>query len=99
MLDFMSHDIFLLDKSPKFPHASLAQDSPNGLLAVGGDLSDERLIEAYKNGIFPWYCEGEPILWWSPDPRCVFLLDNVHTSRSLRRVKKISLPSHHQPSF
>ncbi len=90
MLDFMSHDIFLLDKSPKFPHASLAQDSPNGLLAVGGDLSEERLIEAYKNGIFPWYCEGEPILWWSPDPRCVFLLDNVHTSRSLRRELKKS---------
>ena len=81
----MSHDIFLLDKSPNFPHASLAQDSPNGLLAVGGDLSETRLIEAYRNGIFPWYCEGEPILWWSPDPRCVFLLDGVHVSRSMKR--------------
>jgi leucyl/phenylalanyl-tRNA--protein transferase len=81
----MSHDIFLLDQSPKFPHASLSQESPNGLLAVGGDLSQARLIEAYRNGIFPWYCEGEPILWWSPQPRCVFLLDSIHISRSMKR--------------
>ncbi|GAA4355285.1 leucyl/phenylalanyl-tRNA--protein transferase [Kangiella marina] len=81
----MSHDIFLLDKSNKFPHASLSQESPNGLLAVGGDLSATRLIEAYKNGIFPWYCEGEPILWWSPDPRCVFPIDSIHVSRSMKR--------------
>lgn len=81
----MSHDIFLLDQSGKFPDPSLAQDSPNGLLAVGGDLSQSRLIEAYKNGIFPWYCEGEPILWWSPDPRCIFLPESVHISRSMRR--------------
>lgn len=81
----MSHDIFLLDDTVKFPHASLAQESPNGLLAVGGDLSPERLLEAYKNGIFPWYCDGEPTLWWSPDPRCIFPIDDVHLSRSLRR--------------
>lgn len=81
----MSHDIFLLNDTVKFPHASLAQESPNGLLAVGGDLSSKRLLEAYRNGIFPWYCDGEPILWWSPDPRCVFPIDEVHISRSLRR--------------
>lgn len=81
----MSHDIFLLDETPRFPHASLAQENPNGLLAVGGDLSTRRLIEAYRHGIFPWYCEGEPILWWSPAPRCVFLLDQLHLSRSMRR--------------
>ncbi|MBV36419.1 MAG: leucyl/phenylalanyl-tRNA--protein transferase [Rickettsiales bacterium] len=81
----MSNDIFLLEQSPLFPPADLAQENPNGLLAVGGDLSVERLIEAYKSGIFPWFCEGEPILWWSPNPRCVFLLDGVHVSRSMKR--------------
>ena len=84
----MNNDIFLLDHSPKFPDARLSQESPNGLLAIGGDLSEERLIEAYRNGIFPWYCEGEPILWWSPQPRCVFLLDKVHISRSMKRELK-----------
>lgn len=86
----MSQEIFLLDQSEKFPPPYLAQENPNGLLAVGGDLSQSRLIEAYKNGIFPWYCEGEPILWWSPDPRCVFLLDNIHISRSMKRALKKS---------
>lgn len=81
----MTNSIFLLDETPLFPDAQLAQDEPNGLLAVGGDLSVPRLIEAYRHGIFPWFCEDEPILWWSPDPRCVFLLDEVHVSRSLRR--------------
>lgn len=81
----MPNSIFLLDEAPLFPDAQLAQDEPNGLLAVGGDLSATRLIEAYRHGIFPWFCEDEPILWWSPDPRCVFLLDEVHVSRSLRR--------------
>lgn len=81
----MPNSIFLLDEAPLFPDARLAQDEPNGLLAVGGDLSATRLIEAYRHGIFPWFCEDEPILWWSPDPRCVFLLDKVHVSRSLRR--------------
>lgn len=81
----MPNSIFLLDEAPLFPDARLAQDEPNGLLAVGGDLSAPRLIEAYRHGIFPWFCEDEPILWWSPDPRCVFLLDEVHVSRSLRR--------------
>src|SRR5690349_17709457 len=68
-----------------FPGVSGALKEPNGLLAAGGDLHVERLLQAYAHGIFPWYGPGEPILWWSPDPRCVFRLDAVHVSRSLRR--------------
>jgi leucyl/phenylalanyl-tRNA--protein transferase len=56
------------------------------IVAVGGDLSPQRLIHAYANGIFPWYAEGEPILWWSPDPRLVLFPSEVHISRSMRRV-------------
>jgi leucyl/phenylalanyl-tRNA--protein transferase len=56
---------------------------PNGLLAFGGDLSPQRLIAAYSQGIFPWYSQGDPLLWWSPDPRCVFATDGVHASHSL----------------
>ena len=54
-----------------FPPAEEALDDPDGLLALGGDLSTERLILAYRSGIFPWYSDDQPILWWSPDPRCV----------------------------
>jgi leucyl/phenylalanyl-tRNA--protein transferase len=57
-----------------------------GLVAVGGDLSPERLLEAYRRGIFPWYDEQTPILWWSPEPRAVFELDRLHVSRRLRRT-------------
>src|SRR5438128_1289610 len=57
-----------------------------GLVAVGGDLSPARLLEAYRRGIFPWYDEQTPILWWSPDPRAVFELDRFHVSRRLRRT-------------
>jgi len=59
---------------------------PNGLLAVGGDLSAERLLEAYRLGIFPWYSEDQPILWWSPDPRLLLELDEFHPSRRLART-------------
>lgn len=59
--------------------------APDGLLAVGGDLSPERLLLAYSRGIFPWYCEGMPILWWAPDPRCILPLDAVHVPRRLAR--------------
>lgn len=62
------------------------QASPEGLLAVGGDLRPERLLEAYGHGIFPWYNEGEPILWWSPDPRAVLFPEKLHVSRSLKRT-------------
>jgi leucyl/phenylalanyl-tRNA--protein transferase len=65
-----------------FPHPSLAE--PDGLLAIGGDLSPERLLLAYANGIFPWYSEDEPILWWSPDPRCVCIPKEYIPSKSLR---------------
>ncbi len=57
-----------------------------GLVAVGGDLSPERLVQAYRRGIFPWYDESYPICWWSPDPRAIFELDRVHVSRRLRRT-------------
>src|SRR5262249_51149162 len=68
-----------------FPPPDHAED---GLLAVGGDLSPERLLLAYRMGIFPWYEEGFPILWHSPDPRCVLVADRVHVGRSLKKVLK-----------
>ncbi len=68
-----------------FPPTSAALQRPNGLLAWGGDLSTERLLSAYRQGIFPWYTEGEPILWWSPAPRCVIFPSAVHLSRRTRR--------------
>ena len=66
--------VFQLTEELIFPHPSLADD---GLLAVGGDLSPERLLLAYENGIFPWYNEGEPIVWWSPDPRLVLFTERL----------------------
>jgi len=75
-----------------FPHPELALDEPNGLLAFGGDLSVPRLIKAYQSGIFPWYSENEPLLWWSPDPRGVLFPDAFHLSKSLRKfLKRTSL--------
>ncbi|MGA9854479.1 MAG: leucyl/phenylalanyl-tRNA--protein transferase [Gammaproteobacteria bacterium] len=68
-----------------FPDIKHALRDPNGLLAAGGDLSPERLLYAYRHGIFPWYSEDQPILWWSPDPRTVLFPDQMHISRSLRR--------------
>ncbi len=87
----MKQPLILLDDTTSFPPADFAQSEPNGLLAIGGDLSTNRLVEAYSHGIFPWYCEDEPILWWSPDPRCVFNLTDqkpIHISKSLRRNLK-----------
>ncbi len=74
------------DPPTRFPPVSQALDEPPGLLAAGGDLSPERLVEAYRRGIFPWYSAGEPVLWWSPDPREVLLPAEFHASRSLRRT-------------
>jgi leucyl/phenylalanyl-tRNA---protein transferase len=71
--------------SQPFPAVETALDEPNGLLAAGGDLSPARLIDAYRHGIFPWFSHGDPILWWSPDPRMVFDTGNVHISTRLRR--------------
>jgi len=68
-----------------FPPIEEALNDPNGLLAAGGDLSPERLLDAYRHGIFPWYNEGQPVLWWSPDPRMVLFVDEFKVSRSLRR--------------
>ena len=69
-----------------FPPLGHAQKEPNGLLAVGGDLSPRRLLDAYRSGIFPWYSEGDPILWWSPDPRMVLFPDELHVTRSLAKT-------------
>jgi leucyl/phenylalanyl-tRNA--protein transferase len=70
----------------RFPDPHTALVEPNGLLAFGGDLSPQRLRWAYAHGIFPWFNEGDPILWWSPDPRCVFHTDQLRPNRSLRRA-------------
>jgi leucyl/phenylalanyl-tRNA--protein transferase len=79
MLPLLQHDIF-------FPPVTRALLSPNGLLAAGGDLSSARLLEAYRNGIFPWFSEGEPILWWSPDPRMVLFPAEFRITHSLRKT-------------
>ena len=78
--------IFSLNEDLAFPPAELAE--PDGLLAIGGDLSPCRLLLAYRQGIFPWYAPGTPILWWSPDPRLVLFPDELRISHSLRRVLK-----------
>ena len=75
-----------LEADDPFPPVDLALRDPNGLLAAGGDLSPSRLIDAYAKGIFPWFNEDDPVLWWSPDPRMVLPLDEVRISRSLRRT-------------
>ncbi|WP_317928855.1 leucyl/phenylalanyl-tRNA--protein transferase [Halioxenophilus sp. WMMB6] len=70
----------------EFPNTDYALTLPNGLLAAGGDLSSARLVRAYSLGIFPWYNEGEPILWWSPNPRCVVFPQQAHCSKSLAKL-------------
>lgn len=74
-----------LDEGTAFPPLSRALQDPNGLLAAGGDLSARRLLAAYRKGIFPWYSEGQPILWWSPDPRMVLVPAEFRLSHSLRK--------------
>lgn len=83
--------IFDLDGTPPdigFPETRLAEKDPNGLLAIGGDLSQERILSAYRLGIFPWYSVGQPILWWSPAPRMVLYPTELHVSRSLRKTMR-----------
>ncbi len=81
----------LLGPDPVFPPVELALREPDGLLAVGGDLSVPRLLEAYRHGIFPWFSAGQPILWWSPDPRMVFRTDGgVRLSTKFRRALRRS---------
>lgn len=79
---------WLDSNSLKFPAIDLALDEPDGLLAVGGDLSSDRLIAAYRHGTFPWFEDDQPILWWSPDPRCIIKPCDIHVSRSLRKAFK-----------
>lgn len=79
------------DAVDSFPPLEYAQLEPNGLIAIGGDLRPERLLQAYRSGIFPWFNEGQPIMWWSPDPRMVLYPADFHASRSLRKsVRKNS---------
>lgn len=73
-----------------FPSPEGALREPNGLLALGGDLSPARLLMAYQQGIFPWFSPGDPILWWSPDPRAVLWPEKFHLSRSMKRFHKSS---------
>jgi len=76
------------DSNQPFPDVASALEEPNGLLAVGGCLSSRRLLNAYRHGVFPWFSQGEPILWWSPDPRLVLFPERLHVSRSLRKTLK-----------
>jgi len=71
-----------------FPPVEMAWEEPNGLVAVGGDLSPLRLVNAYRSGIFPWFNDGEPIYWWSPDPRAVIFPKKLHITRSLRKTAR-----------
>ncbi|RLA06534.1 MAG: leucyl/phenylalanyl-tRNA--protein transferase [Gammaproteobacteria bacterium] len=80
--------IYCADSVDKHMDIKLALRNPNGLISCGGDLSVSRLIYAYQHGIFPWFNEGEPILWWSPDPRCIIYPDNLHLSKSLKKTIK-----------
>ena len=81
--------IYLLGKDPVFPPAEMA--TKEGIIAVGGDLSVKRLINAYSQGIFPWYSEGDPIIWWSPDPRLVLFPEELHVSKSIKKILRKDL--------
>ena len=82
----MRRPVFLSsDPAATFPQADTALHEPDGLLAIGGDLSPQRLLNAYRHGIFPWFSDGQPILWWTPDPRMVFRTDGVRLSSRFRR--------------
>ena len=76
--------MYILTNNKSFPPVETADE--NGFVAIGGDLSAERLLEAYRQGIFPWYNEEDPICWWSPDPRFVLFPDQLHVSRSMKHV-------------
>ncbi|GAB4357680.1 MAG: leucyl/phenylalanyl-tRNA--protein transferase [Gammaproteobacteria bacterium] len=84
----------VLDATPgedPFPPLSEALEEPDGLLAIGGNLSPRLLLTAYRQGIFPWFSDGQPILWWSPDPRAVLFPEKLHVSRSLRKTLRRGL--------
>lgn len=77
---------FLKNSDTVFPPTSLALEDPQGLLAVGGDLSLKRLLNAYSQGIFPWYSEGQAIMWWTPSPRLILLPNELHVGRSSKKL-------------
>jgi leucyl/phenylalanyl-tRNA--protein transferase len=79
-----------LPAEPRFPPLESALEDPNGLLAAGGDLAPERILTAYRRGIFPWYSDGQPILWWSPNPRMVLVPAELRVTRSLSKVLRNS---------
>lgn len=81
----------LIENDMPFPSIETALSEPDGLLAFGGDLSIQRLVTAYRNGIFPWFSKGEPILWWSPSNRAIITPNGFHTSKSLRKTLKKNL--------
>ena len=78
------------DNQLNFPPIEHALSDPNGLLAIGGDLTPPRLIEAYSQGIFPWYSDGDPVMWWSPDPRAIIDIDELRVNKTLRKAIKKS---------
>jgi len=82
-----------LDQSYSFPSPNTALTEPDGLLAAGGDLTPERIINAYRRGIFPWFSDDQPILWWSPNPRCVLLPEQAYESRSLKKHIRRTKPT------
>jgi len=82
----MSSIVWLEDNNYEFPPVEQAYTEPDGLLAAGGSLSPGILLKAYRHGIFPWYSQGQPILWWSPDPRCVLFPEKLKMSRSFRKT-------------
>ena len=85
----MTTSVYWLDSDPSlFPNYQYAMDEPNVLLAAGGDLSAERLLNAYSLGIFPWYNEGDPILWWGPDPRSIIIPQAFNPARSLAKFMR-----------
>ena len=85
---FASGRVAAIEADCEFPPLQQALSEPNGLLAIGGDLSADRLLRAYKQGIFPWFSEGEPVLWWSPNPRMVLFPNELKISNSLKKILK-----------
>ena len=89
-----------IDGDCDFPPLSAALTEPNGIIAIGGDLSAARLLSAYKQGIFPWFNEGEPVIWWSPDPRMVLFPNELKISNSLKKtIKKQTFEVRFNTSF
>lgn len=80
--------LHVLDEENNFPDIEQAMDEPDGLLAIGGDLSASRLIDAYRHGIFPWFNEDQPILWWSPQTRAILYPEDIHISHSMKKWLK-----------